>query len=415
MLRRMVNLLRGSVCLEVSGPFPERFLNLCAQNGVIFWGTMWLDEHTLRVTVTRADSGRACRLAEKILCTVTRVGQAGIPGFLGRFRRRYALLAGLALSLAAVGVLSRFVLTIEVSGNEQVPTAEILTALRMRGLRPGVYGPALDEQRISNETLLQLPELSWMTINLHGTRAEVLVREGVPRPALEDKSVLGDVVAGTGGIITRMEVLEGEAACREGDTVIPGQVLISGAIRLVGPEYGGGVDLGWQRVRAAGRIYARTWRTLEVEIPLEVQVKEHTGAETTRWSLIFLDQRVNFSGKSGISYARYDKINSTWTAKLPGGRELPLSLCRETAREYTTRTAAINRDAAEELLRQRLEETLAAALGDGETVHTAYTVEERDGMLRVTLQAECREEIGRFAPAQSAGAEPKSDTNEASE
>ena len=31
---------------------------------------------------------------------------------------------------------------------------------------------------------------------------------------------------------------------------------------------------------------------------------------------------------------------------------------------------------------------------------TAFSAAERDGMLRVTLQAECREEIGRFVPAQ---------------
>ena len=37
MLKRMVNALRGSVRLEVSGAFPERFLNLCAQRGIVFW------------------------------------------------------------------------------------------------------------------------------------------------------------------------------------------------------------------------------------------------------------------------------------------------------------------------------------------------------------------------------------------
>ena len=35
MLKRMVNALRGSVRLEVSGAFPERFLNLCAQRGIV--------------------------------------------------------------------------------------------------------------------------------------------------------------------------------------------------------------------------------------------------------------------------------------------------------------------------------------------------------------------------------------------
>ena len=75
------------------------------------------------------------------MCTVTRAGQSGLLAFLGRFRRRYALLTGLALSLATVCVLSQFVLTVEVAGNQRVPTAVILSELRRQGLRPGAYGP----------------------------------------------------------------------------------------------------------------------------------------------------------------------------------------------------------------------------------------------------------------------------------
>lgn len=415
MLRRTVNFLRGSVRLEVSGPFPERFLNLCAQNGVAFWGVEWLDSQRLRLTVTRAGSRKTGPLAEKALCTVTPARKTGVPFFLGRFRKRYALLAGLCLSLLAVCVLSRFVLTIDVAGNRQVSSAEILTALRRQGLRPGVYGPGLDEQKIINEALLQLPGLSWMSINLHGTRAEVLVREAVPRPELADDSTPGDVVAESGGIITHMDVLEGEPARQAGETVVAGEVLISGNVKIEGPLYGGGVDLGWRQVHAAGQVYARTWRTMTAEIPLTVQVKEYTGEDTDRWSLIFMGWRVNFSGKSGISYDRYDKISTTWTARLPDGREMPLALNRETAREYVTQTARINRQAAEQMLRERLEAALTDALGDGgEAVELQCSAEERDGMLLVTLRAECREEIGRFVPAADSGEEPsKSDTNEA--
>ena len=80
------------------------------------------------------------------------------------------------------------VLTIEVEGNEAVSTAEILTELRRQGLRPGVYGPGLDEGTISSAALLGLPELAWMSVNLHGTRAEVLVREAVPAPEVMMRS-----------------------------------------------------------------------------------------------------------------------------------------------------------------------------------------------------------------------------------
>ena len=79
-------------------------------------------------------------------------GDGGEPGparLLARFRTRYAFLAGFALSLAAVCILSSFVLTIQVTGNETVPTGVILSELRRLGVRPGAYGPALERRQIA--------------------------------------------------------------------------------------------------------------------------------------------------------------------------------------------------------------------------------------------------------------------------
>ena len=36
-MQAIINFLRGSVLFTVTGAFPERFLNLCAQRGVGFW------------------------------------------------------------------------------------------------------------------------------------------------------------------------------------------------------------------------------------------------------------------------------------------------------------------------------------------------------------------------------------------
>lgn len=338
-------------------------------------------------------------LAERVQCAVTPADPAGVPYFLERFRKRYALLAGLALSLAAVCVLSRFVLTIDVEGNETVPTAQILSELRRQGLRVGVYGPGLDEGALAHETLIQLPQLSWMAINLHGTRAQVVVREAIPKPEAEDESVVGDIVAESGGLVQHVEALAGEARCQVGSIVAEGEVLISGSVRLEGPEYGGGVDLGWQQVHAAGRVYARTWRTMTAVLPLEAQVKDYTGAEERQYTLSFLGRRMVFSRNSGISFSKYDKISETWTAALPGGREMPLALTRETAREYTVHTVSVDPSAAQALLEERLLTMLEGELNGGEVLKTRYTARVEGGMLQVTLQAECREEIGRFVPS----------------
>lgn len=398
MLKWLTNALRGKVCLEVEGAFPERFLNLCAQRGILFWNVEWLEATRLRLTVTRRGAGAAVELGERVMCTVTRAGQAGALAFLERFRRRYALLIGLALSLTAVCVLSQFILTIQVEGNTTVPTAVILTELRRQGLRPGVYGPGLDEEELRTRALLQLPELSWMSVNLYGTRAQVLVREATPEPEVVDLSQTGSVVARASGIITGIEPLSGEALVEEGDTVLEGETLISGTVHLAAPQYSEVPDLGTLQVRAEGKVYARTWRTLEAEIPLETQVKTYTGEEETCWSATILGQRLVFFGNSGIPFDQYDKINQVWELTLPGGREMPLTVQKETCRAYTTAAAEIDNHAARSLLEERLLDALEDAVGEGKIVSTDYTAVEKDGMLHVTLQAECTEEIGRFVP-----------------
>ena len=89
-MHKLINFMRGSVRLEVTGAFPERFLNLCAQRGVQFWGVEWREDRVLRITVTRRDLRRAEALGERASCQVTRRKTGGVPFFLARFRKRYA-------------------------------------------------------------------------------------------------------------------------------------------------------------------------------------------------------------------------------------------------------------------------------------------------------------------------------------
>lgn len=394
-MQKIINFFRGSVLYTVTGAFPERFLNLCAQNAVPFWGLEWLDDHTLRLCFARKDAKKARTLAEKVMCQAKAARRAGVPFFLAKFRRRYAFLAGLALAVAAVCVLSRFILTIEVTGNRAVSTAVILSELNRQGVRVGAYGPSIDEKVVSQEALLRIPALSWMAVNLHGTRAEVIVREKVPKPDIVDRTVPSHVVSAATGIITHMEVLEGQPLFQEGDTVLAGEILISGVIDVPEPQYAD-TDLGTRITHAMGNVWARTWRTLEARIPLEAQVKRYTGEEVTRYSLGILDRRLNFYGNSGISLDKYDKITSSHSLTLPGGRVMPLVLRVERYRGYATEPVALDAEAARTLLEERLLERLDGLVGeDGEVLRTDFTVREENGILVVTLLAECREQIGR--------------------
>ena len=398
-MKRAMHYVRGTVTLTAQGLFPERLLNLCAQEGVPCWGVEWTDSHTLRLTTFRHKLPQLKQLAQRAGCEILVEGRKGLPDFLWRFRRRYAFLIGLALSLLAVCVLSRFVLTIEVTGNETVSTARILSQLRQEGVRPGVYGPGLDRKAVAQRVLIELKELSWMSINLYGTRLEVVVREAVQSPEMVEDEGYYDVISQADGIITQVEPLTGEAAVAEGDTVAKGEVLISGLISIEPPLYSD-QPVRYYQTHARGRVYARTWRTLEAVIPLSAQVKRYTGEERAAWSLQFLDLQFNFYKSSSIPGDGYDKITTVHQLTLPGGRSLPMMLTAAQYRAYETETVSVDPEAAQTLLEDRLFSYLQEQIGeDGQVIDTSYTARVSEDQLKVTLTAECREEIGVEIPS----------------
>jgi len=385
--------------VEVTGLSTEGFLNRCAQEGIRFWSLERRDGSTLRLRVSWRDRRRLQGPADRTGCVVEELDRAGAPPFLGKFRRRYGFLVGLALALAAVTVLSRFILVIDVEGNRTVSTAEIRAELERQGLKPGAYGPGLAVREVADRALLELPELSWMAVNLYGTRAQVLVRERLEAPEVVDEDQWGDIVAKAPGIVTGVEVYGGDAAVAEGDTVLPGDVLIRGSVRMDPPQYSD-LEPTYYPARAMGKVTGRTWRTLAAAAPLAQEGKQATGDEKSRWSLTIFGQRVNFYQNSGIPYGKCDKITRTWALALPGGRQLPFVLRRETYTAYETSETRTDPAAAQAMLEQALSGRLRALMGEtGEVVSEHFSAAQRDGWLLVTLTAECREDLGRFVPA----------------
>ncbi len=402
-MQSAVNYARGWVAVTITGTFPERLLNLCAQRGVVFWAVEWLGEQELRLKVVRRHLSRLRELAPRAGCEVQEERRVGLPDFLIRFRRRYAFLLGLGMAVLWVSVVSSFILNVDIQGNQRVPDAVILAQLRRQGLRPGAFGPALDSRAIARETLWALDELEWVTINIYGTRAQVQVAEKVPTPQRLEQEGVSDIRAAADGLIISIDTVAGQGKVVPGDMVTRGQVLISGTVTMEGPQYSG-LPPHHLYVRADGQVWARTWRTLSASIPLHATGKEYTGEEKNRWSLTLFERRINFYGKGSISWESYDKIRKTYPLTLPGGRVLPIRLERERLSRWEPERVPVDTSAAQKLLEQQLYQRLEGLVGEGgEVVCVTWSARIADGVLTVTGTAECREQIGRPTQPQFIG------------
>jgi len=416
-MRIRLGWLLGEASAVVTGPDRAAFLNRCA--GLDLWSMERRGEDGLFIRAAGRTLPRLERAAAETGCVLSQVRLRGLPFFLRGFRRRYALAAGLLLCLGAVGAGSHVILDVEVRGNETLSDRAILAQLRLCGVGVGTYGPSVPIRQVENEMLRTMDSLDFCAITLHGTRAVAEVRQAQEKPEVTDLTQPADVVAAADGVILHMEPWSGDARFREGDGVLKGEVLIAGTMTL-DPPPPGEEDLGTMTVRAEGRVRAMTWRTLSARMDLTAKEKTYTGEGLTRYSLNWMGRRVNFYENSGIPYEKYDTITHYKTWEPWGGRGLPVVWAREEIRAYQTVETALDPAWAETLLKDRLEEDLAARLEEGTVLRKDFRTRREGDSLTVTMLAQCIEELGRTRewgrPGDAAGPglpEPIDERNEA--
>lgn len=390
MLRRIINHLQGQVLIRAESAFPERILNLCGARELAFWDVTWESPTAFTCRLSRRDWHILRQAAKHLDCELTVVGREGAPYFLFRFRHRQVLLIGLTLCATALFLGSFFVWDFVVEGNETVPTEKILRALEKNDVHLGAFGLSLDGESIRNHVLLDIPELSWITVNVSGCRAHVQVRERIPAPERLDRQTPSNLIARRAGLVLKVRAVDGVAAVQPGTAVTEKQLLVSGVEDTE--------TVGARVLAGMGSVTARTWYTLTAAMPLEVLEKQYTGEEKTYLSLVFGTRRIKFFSNSSIQGEKYDKITNRVPLSLFGLR-LPATLVSETCRFYETVPASREAAEAERAGEAVLTSYLASIVEPyGSVSSTLCSSRQRDGVLLVTLSAECVEEIGVRVP-----------------
>ena len=384
-MKKAVDYFAGNVCVKVVCRYPERIVNICAANGIEFRDYQKCEDQAAFMTLSIGGYRRLKEVSKRSgFFAVNIVKRVGVPFFLWKIRKRYALTAGLIVCVALIWVSSLFVWQINVSGNNKISDSEIIASLSELGVKIGAFRLAVNQEYVSNEMLLRIPELSWMTVNIYGSRAQVIVREEVAAPELRDNTPTL-VFAEKSGIIEKMTVLSGDPAVMVGQTVLMGETLVNSVI--------GSKSSGSRLVRAEAEVWARTWYEISDCITLKTTEKTYTGRKKTRTALIVGGNRINLYFTGGNPYIECDKITEYKPMTLPDGSILPLTVVRETYDEYQGRKAELTEDAAGRILEARLLARLAHEIEDGSVTATDFSYSNESSVLTVTMKAECRERI----------------------
>ena len=395
MLMKILNRLRGQVTFRAESAFPERVLNLCGARNLAFWELRWESPASFVCSMRRADFAQLQEAARKLDCTLTVLKTQGIPYFLHRFRHRQALAAGLVACGVLLAASTFFIWEFDITGNHTVSDQRILRALEQNGVHRGTFGLFVDEETLRNHILLEIPELCWIAVNVSGCRADVQVRERVDPPERLDGLPPSNVVARRDGMVVEVHAHRGAVCAGPGTAVAPGQLLISGVEDTD--------TVGASVLAGTGSVIARTWYTLTAVTPLKVRRKQDTGREKRRYSLIVGAHRLKFFSNSSVEGANCDRIihQHPWTLF---GMPLPVTVRTECCHFYTVVPEELSQKEAERRMKTVLTAFLEEQVAPYGTVSSTLVSSRRRGdQLWVTLQAECREEIGQRVPLYTEG------------
>lgn len=382
---RVYNIARGITEIEVRGENPARLLNAMSGSNIEFWESKPIDDFCIRFKIHSADYPAVKSLRGMSGLEIKVSSSRGGKRLAKHLKRRIALFSCLAVLVAALAVSSLFIWNIEVSGNEKVSDAEIIRILNECGISYGTFWPAVSSDGVRSQMLLRLDDISWIAVNLHNSKAEITVHERVSKPEIYDKDKFCDIAAEKSGIITEMFVFEGEPRVAVGDTVTEGDILVSGLMQS---------ETGDDRlVHAKAEIKARTWYSLSAVTPLTETYKTSVCSSKRAISFVFGKNVINFRSDSRNKSTACDKIIKYKDASLNKVFTFPIGVISERELRRNTQIQTIDVDAETERIKADLLSELERRLGGGTVTDYSYSVSDDNGLLTVTLHAECTENI----------------------
>jgi similar to stage IV sporulation protein len=272
--------------ITVIGTGVERFINLSFAKGIRLWDIFRLPNNTVVMKVLPAGFFQLRETARITRCRVRIKKKHGLPFVMHQLKGRPLLVIGAIFFLIALIYLSSFIWYIEVAPLQplqHVSQIEIMEKAKEKGLFVGSVRRQLDLSLVEKYLERSIPELAWVGIQLEGTRARIQVAERLLPPFEYQHQELAHVVAAKDGVIKEILVMIGEPMVTVGDTVLKGQVLISGIINHQGRI---------EHRRARGIVRARVWYEAEEIAFLTKRLEKPTGRKSIALSLLIGNQEI---------------------------------------------------------------------------------------------------------------------------
>lgn len=383
--------LAGELEVELICAQPQELLSKLNSGGIEVYRIEWAGELTCRFVLHRNNYHDAKRITQRNGGSLQPRNSHGLFFRVKKLLERPVLSGSILIMLLLVLVLPTRVLFVEVEGNQRIPAKRILEAASESGIRFGATRRHVRSEQVKNALLDAIPELQWAGVNTKGCVAILSVRERTPEEKLPENEKIQSMVAQRDGYILSATATKGDLLVQSGQSVVAGDILISGYRDL---------GLFLQATGAEGEVYAQTSRMISVITPSKWQEIRGINSVKKKYSLLIGKKRINLWKDSGISDVTCGRMYEEYYVTLPGGFKLPIALCMELFQELDAGPASIEVPDPIPAMGDYASKYLLSQMVAGEIRKSSEQWLLTDSLLILQETCVCHEMIGRLRQEQ---------------
>lgn len=328
----------------ITGSYPEKFVNLCIYNGVNVWGVQ-SKEGTVYCRTLASNYSTIRRLSRRTSAKIRIKRKVGLPFILRKNRDRVGIPIGIMCFLIIFKVLSLFVWNIDIYGFDNMSYTDARDVLQRVGVYEGARNSYESLKNIETKAMIEFGNVSWITVNIDGSRGDVKISETIKEGEILDDSKPCNIKADADGQIIRVDAYSGMAVVKRGDAVVKGNLLISGVVET---ELG-----GTHLEHSSGVVWARTSRNEIITIPKQLNAVNCRQDAENRYSLKLFNLVIPVSLKTLPNNGNYLSYIDETKASFRGERA-SVSLVKESIFPYEMNKISIDSTKAENLFKTEM-------------------------------------------------------------
>ena len=380
------NYLLGYVKINIEGLSLEKFLNLTAKKNIRCYDVFRNSSTSIECYVVKQDFAKLRKVLRDSRSKLTVKEKIGLPFILNPFKKRKTLLIGAVAFIIALFVSSQFIWQIEVEGNHELNSEEIISYLH-GAAKIGNYKKNIDLNEIKRAVELGNKKIAWSGVRLYGTKLIINVVESIDEPQiLQDEDYSCNIIASKDAQITQIITENGIEAATVGQNIKKGETIISGIL----PEE---MNAPLRYTNARGTVKGKVWYSASAFIAKKSIVKVRSQKSEQILTVDFLGQQ--YTKEPAFKDFESEKINENNIENF----FIPIYIKTERIYELVDSEKELTQQEMKQMSAQNALRDVLRYVPDGAEItyrDVQYSVDE-NGVTAVYV-VEAIEEIGEVAP-----------------